>query len=368
MLAAGCRPVYPIPSMARPIIQSKAGQVAQFLRERLQSGGWNGGLPPERDLAAEFLVSRTTLRAACAILESEGLIRPSEHTRKGRTPAEPGKRRSAIRGHGTVHILTPSLSDSPILMEQIAVVRGELAKASVSVVVNEIPHIVSQTAPRRALGRLFSMHRGAVWVLHKMPLAIQQIAGELRIPCVVFGSVFPGIQLPFIDLDFAATARHAAGRCFAAGRTRLALVVHRTRLAGDILAADEVQRLTREKGLPDPILIRHDFNRSALIDTLDSWIGRPREFPDAMLVLNQHHLLTVLPHLLRRGVSIPGRLALVHLGNDPVVERLSPLPDRYDVGSTLSRGLSRMCLALLAGERPASRRLLPRSLRGETLA
>jgi DNA-binding LacI/PurR family transcriptional regulator len=353
--------------MPQPIIQSKSGQVAQMLRERLASGVWSAGLPPERDLAAEFLVSRTTLRAACAILESEGLLRPCEHTRKGRTPAKPAGQSTAARGQGTVHVLTPSLSDSPILMEHLAVVRGELAKASVTVQVNEIPHIVSQSHPRRALSRLFSMHRGAVWVLHKMPFAIQEIAADLRVPCVVFGSVFPGIQLPFIDIDFAATARHAAGRCFAAGRTRFAMVLHRTRLAGDTLAANEVQRLTREKNYADPILIRHDFNRSALVDTLDSWIARPQRFPDALLVINQHHLITVLPHLLRRGIDIPGRLSLVHLGNDSVVERLSPLPDRYDVGSTLSRGLARMCLALLAGERPANRRLLPRALRGETL-
>lgn len=354
--------------MPRPMIQSKSGQVAQLIRERLQGGAWNGGLPPERDLAAEFLVSRTTLRAACAILESEGLLRPCEHTRKGRTPAKRSFRGTAARGHGTVHLLTPSLSDSPILMEHLAVLRGELAKASVAVAVNEIPHILSQSSPRRALNRLFSIHRGAVWVLHKMPMAVQETAAELRVPCVVFGSVFPGIQLPYIDVDFAATARHAANRCFAAGRTRISLVLHRTRLAGDTLAAGEVQRLTRERGLPDPVLIRHDFNRSALIDSLDSWIARPKEFPDAMLVLNQHHLLTVLPHLLRRGISIPGRLSLVHLGNDPVIERLSPLPDRYDVGNALSRGLARMCLTLLAGERPASRRLFPRALRGETLS
>jgi DNA-binding LacI/PurR family transcriptional regulator len=354
--------------MPHSIIQSKSGQVARLIRERLQSGGWDGGLPCERDLAAEFLVSRTTLRAACAILESEGLLRPCQHTRSGRTLAKSVRKGRATRGQGTVHILTPSLTDSPILMEHLAVVRGELAKASVTVVVNEIPHIVSQSSPRSALSRLFSAHHGAVWVLHKMPFAVQEIAAELRIPCVVFGSVFPGISLPYIDVDFAATARHAAGRCFAAGRTRFALVLHRTRLAGDTLAADEVQRLTRERGLPDPILIRHDFNRSALIDTLDSWIARPRDFPDALFVLNQHHLLTVLPHLLRCGIRIPGQLSLVHLGNDPVVERLSPLPDRYDVGSTLSCGLSRMCLALLAGERPSSRRLIPRALRGETVA
>ncbi len=281
---------------------------------------------------------------------------------------EKKRRGSAARGSGTVHILTPSLADSPILLEQLAVVRGELAKVSATVVVNEIPHIVTQSSPRRALERLFSVHRGAVWVLHKMPLAIQEIAADMRIPCVVFGSVFPGIGLPFIDFDFTATARHAAGRCFAAGRTRLALVIHRTRLAGDALATEEVKRLTRQKGFSDPILIRHDFNRAALIDTLDFWITPPSEFPDAIIVLNQHHLLTVLPHLLRRGVAIPRRVSIIYLGNDPVVERLSPLPDRYGVGTALSSGLARMCYSLLSGERPSSRRLIPRALRGETLA
>ena len=354
--------------MPQVIIQSKVGQVAQLIRERVRGGVWGERLPCERALASEFQVSRTTLRAACAMLESEGLLKPCEHTRKGRTAARASAKSAKTRGQGMVHVLTPGLFDNPILMEQLAVVRGDLGKTLVGVDVHEIAHIAAQTSPRRALERLFASHPRAVWVLHKMPQAVQQVAEDLNLPCVVFGSVFPGMGLPSIDLDFAATARHAAGRCFAAGRTRLAMVLHRTRLAGDILAADEVLRLTRSKGLPDPVLVRHDFNRSALIDTLDSLVARPAVHPDAMIILNQHHLLTVLPHLLRRRIEIPRRMSILYLGNDPVIERLSPLPDRYDVGHTLSRGLVRMCLALLAGERPASRRLFPRTLRGETLA
>ena len=302
------------------------------------------------------------------MLEAEGLIRACETTRRGRMTSDSPAGRTAAKGADVVRVLTPGLIENPILMEQLAMVRGELAKTSVGVQVHEVAHISSQPSPRRALERLFATHRGAVWVLHKMPMTVQQVAEETHLPCLVFGSVFPGIKLPSIDLDFTATARHAAGRCFAAGRTRLALVIHRTRLAGDTLAAEEVRRLTREKGLADPVLIRHDFNRSALIDSLDSLIARPDGMPDAMLILNQHHLLTVLPHLLRRRIEIPRRVSLVYLGNDPSSERLSPQPDRYDAGHALSRGLVRMCLSLLGGERPGSRRIIPRALRGETLA
>lgn len=57
-------------------------------------------------------------------------------------------------------------------------------------------------------------------------------------------------------LDCSVTARHAADRCFAVGGSRLALVLHRTRLADNTLAAEEMRRLTRAKGLAKPVLIR----------------------------------------------------------------------------------------------------------------
>lgn len=45
--------------------------------------------------------------------------------------------------------------------------------------------------------------------------------------------------MPTVDVDFAATARHAVGRCLAAGRSRIALLVHLTELAGDAIIFEE---------------------------------------------------------------------------------------------------------------------------------
>ncbi|WP_299936009.1 GntR family transcriptional regulator [uncultured Nitratireductor sp.] len=51
-------------------------QLTQTLRDRITSGALKLGerLPPEVDLAADYNVSRTTLRRAMAELESEGLV------------------------------------------------------------------------------------------------------------------------------------------------------------------------------------------------------------------------------------------------------------------------------------------------------
>jgi len=44
------------------------------LRQAIHAGAYDEGLPAEQQLAAEFFVSRNTIRAALAVLKSEGLI------------------------------------------------------------------------------------------------------------------------------------------------------------------------------------------------------------------------------------------------------------------------------------------------------
>ena len=63
----------------RPTPRKRAAEeIADRLRWRILSGEFPAGpsLPPERDLAEDLGVSRLTLRAAMARLETEGLVRP----------------------------------------------------------------------------------------------------------------------------------------------------------------------------------------------------------------------------------------------------------------------------------------------------
>nr|WP_085995599.1 GntR family transcriptional regulator [Nocardia transvalensis] len=52
----------------------RARQVADVLRQQIHSGTFDRALPAESELAAEFAVSRNTVRDALALLKDEGLI------------------------------------------------------------------------------------------------------------------------------------------------------------------------------------------------------------------------------------------------------------------------------------------------------
>lgn len=52
----------------------QARQVADVLRHQIYDGAYDTGLPTDGELAAEFFVSRNTVREALAALKNEGLI------------------------------------------------------------------------------------------------------------------------------------------------------------------------------------------------------------------------------------------------------------------------------------------------------
>ena len=348
--------------------KSKSGQLADQLRARIAAGEWADSLPPERHLADEYFVSRSTVRVALRALTSEGLIRLPGSTRSGRRLAEAGKAVMTVPAKSQVVFLTPSLRASPLVLEHLAALREWFGKIGVQVQVREAHRLLEGPNPAGYLRRWAGEAPNAVWILHTMPPKVQRIVESIGLRAVVFGSVFPGISLPHVDVDFLAVGRHAAGRCLARGHRRLAVLVHRTELAGNAAVIDGVTEELRLSGAPPPLVLRHDFHRNRLTETLDREVVASGKRPAALIIVNQHHLLTALPHLLHRGLRIPHDISLVYLSNDPVVERLSPLPDRYDLGNRLVRRLAKAVQARLAGEIPVSASLLPRMLKGETLA
>ena len=344
----------------------KFAQLADILRERVVSGEWGSSLPPERSLAGEFLVSRTTLRRALSILAREKAIAPPA----GRQPAR--TLRAAVEGDTRSKpqracILTPTLHGSPLLIEQLGIMRGLLVPAGISVDVDEASSFIERRDPSPALRRTVGRHHASIWVLHKMPEAVQRWFAASGLPTVVFGSVFPGVALPGVDVDFRAAAHHATGLCLARGCRNFVLLLHRTTLAGDNRALEAVEEELARRGLPPPRVLRHDSNRMRLMDALDREIVAAPHACDALIVANHHHLLTALPHLMRRGIRIPGQLSVVHLSNDPSTERLSPLPSRYEPGPMLLRRLVAAIRTLAEGGIPKSSLIIPRLIEGESV-
>ncbi len=345
--------------------KSKTGQLAELLRQRLAAGEWRDCLPSERMLADEYLVSRTTLRQAVAILVEEGRIGAATSTRSGRKLKPGNQRRGPVQVNQAI-VLTPSLAGSPILLEQLAVLRELLGSAGIQVRVHEAGALADQERTEPGLRRLLVRRPGAVWILHRMPRGIQEWFAHSKTPAVVFGSTFRNIELPSVDVDFGAVARHATGLCLARGFRNFTLLVNRTNLAGDLITVEALTDELRRSGAPPPRIMRHDFNRARLTDGLDHVFLPRRSRKEVLLISNQHHLLTALSHLLHRGVRIPEDLSVICLSNDPAIERLSPLPCRYDSGTALVRKLAAAVKGLTEGVPPASHRILPKLIKGET--
>jgi len=346
--------------------QSKVGQVMELMRECIGSGEWSEGIPPERELASRFMVSRTTLRKAIESLERDGSVSTVSSTRQGRqiiTRKAPGKSTKQMQ----VVVITPALRGSSVLLEQLASLRERLGAAGLQVHVHEAGNLVDRKSPESELKRIAVRRPHSIWVLHRMPRAVQQVVAKERWPAVVFGSVFEGIDLPYVDIDFRAVARHASGVCLTRGCRRITLLVHRTMLAGDVEMVDTVTEMMAAKGGSPPEILRHDFNRARLTDRLDRQLSVLKGEGNVLMVSNQHHLLTAMTHLLHRGVRIPEDLGLLYLSNDAVVERMSPLPFRYDSGQALIRRLTTAVKSWAWGQIPASGLVIPRLLEGETL-
>ncbi|MGV9666783.1 GntR family transcriptional regulator [Nocardia niigatensis] len=99
----------PVPLRAPVRRADRARQVADVLRQQIHAGAFERALPPEQHLAAEFAVSRNTVRDALALLKDEGLIdrAPKVGTHVAQRKYDHGLDallglKETLRGHGEV--------------------------------------------------------------------------------------------------------------------------------------------------------------------------------------------------------------------------------------------------------------------------
>ncbi|MGW4353168.1 GntR family transcriptional regulator [Nocardia sp. NPDC004582] len=99
----------PVPLRVPERRADRARQVADVLRQQIHSGAFDRALPTEPELAAEFAVSRNTVRDALALLKDEGLIEraPKVGTHVAQRKYDHGLDallglKETLRGHGEV--------------------------------------------------------------------------------------------------------------------------------------------------------------------------------------------------------------------------------------------------------------------------
>lgn len=354
-----------------PKRNSLVSQTAAFLRGEIERGSWSEWLPSERTLCESLQVSRNTLRAALEQLKREGTV-DSKQGAGNRIQSRRRPRTGALRSHD-VAFLTPDPLEQlrPTQTLWIDEMRAMLSERGCRLHVFHGRQYF-RTNPAPALQKLVMQNPHACWILMLSNEKTQRWFELNHIPCVVAGSVYKGIDLPFRDLDHKAICRHASGAMLAAGHRKIGLLIQRSRRAGDLESEAGFIEGVRGSRHADCgfVVANHEPTVAGVCNALRRLMEQSPA-PTALLVANPNHYLTVVSRLAQMGWRVPRDVSVVSRDDEPFLSYLVPAPARYETNPhTMAKSLLRPVLEQLEGGVVTHRtiRIMPDFVRGESLA
>ncbi|HEX3716981.1 MAG TPA: substrate-binding domain-containing protein [Verrucomicrobiae bacterium] len=344
---------------------SLVGQVADVLREGIHEGHWEECLPSERALSTQLRVSRPTLRAALAQILREGLIDgvPGSARRILQKSSKPSNARVNI-----VRLISPSPLQAmpPFVMLWVDEIRERLAEAGYQLE-TEAQHKYFGRRPARGLEELVRARPAACWVLYLSTAAMQEWFAARGIPCVIAGSCSPGLSLPAVDVNYRAACRHAAGLLMAKGHSRVAFLIESSGTVGDQESENGFKEAFAHTALV-PLIIHHDGTPSQIAAKMNALLSSQNP-PTAFLVARSTATLTVMSWLMRQGIGLPQKAALISRDSDTYLDFVVPKVARYVKDPALfARKISSFVLSLVEEGSASSRQILimPSFVKGET--
>lgn len=309
----------------------KNSRILETLAERMAQGVYLPGarLPAERDLAAEFALDRSAVRAALVELARTGQIvrepgcRPRVGPAAGARPAPRTRPRPASR---TIAVILPQHASDHGSRE---IMRG-------------IAHVLhSQEAPYRPLMFDLNLRTAPRGVLEQQACAAvldEDIAGAIVWPTLEPGSLdaWRGVQsagrpvvfvdrcddqflCDFVGVDNREAAKEATAFLLAQGHTR---IVHLTR---DLPASSVAQRIDgyrdalTEAGLPFSSEQVCSLPNGAFPQCVDEFADRllaQSPPPSAVFAVNDQIAHTLIAALEARGKAVPADISVLGFDDD----------------------------------------------------
>lgn len=315
--------------MELPQKMSLVAQTASVLRGQILAGTWPKFLPSEGVLCEKLHVSRMTLRAALIKLQREELIKSSQGKRREIIIKK--KRKVATATTHRVVLLTPLPLHrlSPNAVFWMDALREYLAEAGHHLEI-QVSRAIYGPGQESALKGLLEQQRPSGWVIYRSTEPMQRWFSERKLPCVITGSRYSGVEIPSVDIAYRAVCRHAVGQFLARGHQQLVLLNPASGAAGDVESEHGFQEAVKSSGRLEvqAQVIRHDGTVDGLARKLDTLLRRPQP-PTAFLVSRAEHVLTVAGQLLHRNRRLPQDAALISRDDSPFLEHFIPSIARY---------------------------------------
>ncbi len=332
-----------------PRRSSLVGECARVMKARIAAGEWTDALPGERRLAALLNVGRDTIRLALAELAGEGTIAASAAGRQRRVILSAAGRGDSNKETWRIGILSPvPLERLPqSMLAEVDHIRSMLAQRG-GVLELLVPPWYDAPQPRRKLATMLEAEPRDAWILYRSSRAVQEAFQALRAPCVIRGHPHQGVELPFMDCDWAATGRHAVGALWRKGHRRIGMLMPQDGMRGN-LAAWQGAASFQEEGV---VLteIAEDGGNASLVAAVSGALGRA-DPPTAFITLRPRQTITLLTWLGSQGWRVPRDFSIVALATDPVMNHLVPAITAYRLDPLVfAKRVARHLELLVAGQ------------------
>ncbi|MDR0901328.1 MAG: substrate-binding domain-containing protein [Opitutaceae bacterium] len=357
-----------------PQRNSLVSQVAGTIQSGIDQNVWREWLPGERTLAESLHVSRNTLRAAIAQLGRAGVVRAERPlgtrivSKRGGAGSEKKRRVVALLMPEPITALRPKIA---LIVDEL---RGHLAELGLRLHLFHGEHYFAAGASRR-LQRLVADNPHDCWILTLVPDRVKQWFQDQGVPCVVSGTCGAGLKLPFVDLDYHALCRHAAGQMTSLGHKRVVFLTEKSNKAGDVASERGfLEGIASASGRDvEGCVVHHQNTNNSVLKTLDRLFhgGPSGPRPTAMLVANPHFYLLALTYLHGLGLRVPADISLVCRDDDSFLNYVHPAPTRYSFDeASFTRHLFRLVIQTVKGSHIVRNdiRIMPDYGKGATLA
>lgn len=312
-----------------PSRSSLVHECVRVMNLRIAGGEWERVLPGERRLAEMLQVGRDTIRLALKQLEREGVLAPADAGNRRRiltgsdvsSAGEPKALKIGLLSHRKLEQLPqPMLLEIDRLRDALAAKGGALEVYA--------PSWYEQRNPAKRLAALIAEEHCSAWILLRSSAAVQEWFMEKRIPALVRGYPHPGIDLPHLDIDWYATARHAAGQLWRMGHRRILVPRPPASLKGVDAAVSGVQDLG-EPEVEISVVVE-----DGTTDGLGRVLSRALQLENpatAMIAIRSRQAATALTWLASHGIRVPRNFSLISLAWEPFLDHLVPELSSYRV-------------------------------------
>ena len=346
-------------------------RISDEIAARIESGEYPTGakLPSEPRLAAEFRVSRGTLRQALASLHQGGYVDPMPGRGtfvRGPRPRLPESRRRVVG------LIVPSVT-RPALPEVLMAIEDELHDRGYSLLVGTSGNTLEQEKGR--VQRILGEGVSGMIVLpidgRPDPVAYRQLL-DASFPVVLIDRHIVGLSIDAVLPDNVGGAFVAVSHLIELGHRRIAFISSDNLTTTSVLERLQgYQQALRAHDIPvDPELIfarlpaipPDESDEDQVIEANARRIVRflsSRPLPTGIFALHDRIAISVLAASAELGLRVPEDLALVGFDDDPLAQTLRvPLTTIAQPRDQIGRTAARMISDRIEGRRTETARIV----------